>query len=420
MASVLRHRDFTLLWAALTVSELGDSVTFLAFPLVAVVALGAPPVQVGLVSAAGSVAWLLVGLPAGVWVDRLRRRPVMIASDLARAALLVSVPLAWWLGLLTVAQLAVVALLSGMAQVLFSVANTALLPRVLPADRLADGNGVLQASASAASIVGPGLGGGLVQLVGAPAALLLDVASFLLSAGAVGAMRTSEPVPAAARRRLRAELREGMAYVLRTPLPRTLAIGATVCNVALAGYDTVLIIFLVRQLQLPTWVIGLAFGAVSVGGLVGAALAGRLARRIGDARAVRLAAGAVLCGLLTPLAGGGARLAWLVVGGLGLSAALGIFNVCVASGLQASVPGALLGRVTASIRVFTRGALSLGALLGGVLAGVLVPRTALALVLVLLLPIPVIIWRSPLGRVRTLAELTPSPEPSPTSLPTGA
>src|SRR6185437_10193705 len=145
---------FTLLWAGLTVSELGNSVTFLAFPLVAVLALGATPLLVGVVGAAGSVAWLVVGLPSGVWVDRLPRRPVMIASDLARAVLLLSVPVAWWLGILTVAQLAVVALLAGVGEVLFSLANTALLPRVLPADRLADGNSVLQASFSGAAIAG--------------------------------------------------------------------------------------------------------------------------------------------------------------------------------------------------------------------------------------------------------------------------
>jgi MFS family permease len=407
MPSVLRHRDFTLLWAGLTVSELGNTVTFLAFPLVAVLALGASPLLVGVVGAAGSVAWLVVGLPAGVWVDRLRRRRVMIASDLARAVLLLSVPVAWWLGILTIAQLAVVALLAGVGEVLFSLANTAFLPRVLPADRLADGNSVLQASFSGAAIAGPGLGGGLVQLLGAPATLLVDAVSFLVSAVSVGAMRTREEAPARPeqRRRLRSELREGMSYMVRTPLPRTLALTATLCNLALSGYDVVIILFAVRDLHLAAGVIGLVFGAGSIGGLVGSALAGRVVRRVGDARAILLAALGVVFGLLTPLATRGLGLAWLIAGSVGATASIGVYNVCVLSAMQTTVPSALLGRVAASVRVFTRGVMPVGALLGGALAGWLPERAALAIVVALLLGVPVLAWSSPLARVRSTAEL---------------
>jgi MFS family permease len=406
MPSVLRHRDFALLWSGLAVSELGNTVTFLAFPLVAVLALGTSPLLVGVVGAAGSMAWLIVGLPAGVWVDRLPRRRVMIASDLARAALLLSIPVAWWLGLLTVAQLAVVALLAGAGEVLFSLANTALLPRVLPAERVADGNSVLQASFSGAAIIGPGVGGGLVQLLGAPVALLVDAASFLVSAATVGAMRTRESAPERPQqRRLRTELREGMSYMVRTPLPRTLALTATLCNLALSGYDVVIILFAVRDLHLAAGLIGLVFGAGSVGGLLGSALAGRLAGRVGDARAILLAALGVVFGLLTPLATGGLGLAWLIAGSFGATAAIGVFNVCVLSAMQTTVPSALLGRVAASVRVFTRGVMPIGALLGGALAGWLPERAALAIVVTLLLGVPVLAWTSPLARVRSTAEL---------------
>lgn len=422
MPSVLRHRDFRLLWAGLTVSELGNSVTYVALPLVAVLALHASAFQIGLISAASSVAWLVIGLPAGVWVDRLRRRPVMIASDLVRAVLMVSIPVGWWLGVLTVAQLVAVALLLGVGTVFFTLANTAFTPRVLPADRLPDGNSLLQASMSGANIAGPGLAGVLVQLLGGPATLLFDAVSFLVSAAAVRVMGTREEIHAPSRhRRLRTDLRQGMAHMIHTPLARTLAIGASVCNLALSAFDTVVIIFLVHQLHLTPGLIGLVFGVISVGGLLGSAVAGWLARRLGDARTIVLAAVGSLFGLLTPLATGGLGLSWLLLGGLGLSAAIGVFNVCVVSGMQATVPHELLGRVMASVRVFSRGALPVGALLGGALATWLVPRAALAVSVLMLLPIPVIFWLSPLARVRTLAQLgpgraepvTPAPEPVP-------
>ncbi len=416
MASVLRHRDFALLWAGQTVSDLGNAVTFVALPLVAVLVLHASSFQVGLIAAASSVAWLFIALPAGVWTDRRRRRPVMIASDVVRALLMFSIPVAWWLDILTVTQLVLVALLLGAGGVLFTIADGAFMPQVLPRDRLADGNGALQASMSAANITGPGLAGLLIQLIGAPVTLLVDAVSFLVSAGTVAAMRTREEPPArpAQHPRMLGEVLDGLRYVFRNPLPRTLALGVGLANLVYGGYDTVVVLFLARQLHLPAGVIGVLFGVASVGGLLGSMLAGRLTRRYGDARVpVRATIVMVIGGLLMPLTMTGFGLIWFVAGSLLLSAGIGVFNVCVVSAMQATTPARMLGRALASTRMFTRGGLPLGALFGGLLATLFAPRWALAIVMLLQVPMPLVFLLSPLGRVRTVAELPHPVEPEP-------
>jgi MFS family permease len=267
----------------------------------------------------------------------------------------------------------------------------------------------MQASLSASNIAGPGLAGFLVQLIGGPATLVLDAASFVVSAVTVGAMRTKEtPAPRPETPpRLLADVGFGLRYVFRNPLPRTLAIGAGLCNLVLGGYDTVIILLLARQLHLSAGVIGLLFGVTAVGGLLGSLAAGGVARRLGDARAIVLSTAVFTgAGLLIPFTGTGLGLTWFVAGSALFGVSVGVFNVCVVSAMQATTPAHLLGRVSASIRTFTRGALPLGALLGGGLASVVAPRWALATMMVLLLPMPFVFRFSPLGRVRTVAELS--------------
>jgi MFS family permease len=206
---------------------------------------------------------------------------------------------------------------------------------------------------------------------------------------------------------------EGLRYVLRTPLPRTIALGIGLCNLVLGGFDTVVILFLARQLRQSAGLIGVLLAVGSVGGMLGAALAGRVARRLGDARTpVLMTAAMVPAGLLLPLTGTGWGLAWFVAGSVLFTAAVGVFNVCVISAIQATTPPGMLGRVAASVRVFTRGALPLGALFGGALASVFAPRWALATLMLLLVPLPVVFRLSPLGRAREIRELAPA-EPGP-------
>ena len=413
MASVLRQRDFRLLWSAQTISELGSAVTQVAFPLIAIGTLHASNFAVGVLTASGTAAWLLVGLPAGVWVDRWPRRPVMVAADLGRAALVASVPLAWALGALTVAQLAVVALLTGVLAVFFNVADTAFLPAVLKPDRLSDGNSLLQASFAGSGIAGPGLGGALVQLFGAPAAVLADAASFVVSGLCVLRIRATERRPAAAERpvaaerRLAREVAEGVRFVLRFSLTRAVVSSVTVTNFLYGGFDAVKFVFLVRQLGVRPAVVGLLFAIGGIGGLAGSLGAGVVARRFGDARVLWLSlAVEAVSGLMIPLTTRGWGLIWFVAAISAMSFSIALFNVCVITAVQAATPEALLGRTIASTRVFTRSALTLGGLAGGALASVVSPRSALAILMALAVLVPVRLRLSAVGRVRRLSDLS--------------
>ncbi len=413
MRSLFRDRDFRFLWFGQGISEIGSAVTVVVLPLIAVGQLRATPFQVGLITAAGFGAWLVVGLPLGAWADRRRRRPLLIAADLGRAALVATLPLAGAAGVLTVAHLAVVALLVGGLSVLFDVAYPAYLPTVVDKDRLVDANGKLFATESAAYIAGPGLGGVLIQAVGAATTLLLDVVSFLVSALTLRMIRAVEPEPppapttAARGRRLRAELAEGLRYTFRWPFTRAILAGCALANLVFGGYQAVVVVFLYVTVGLGAATIGLLFAVAGIGAVVGALLAAPLAGRFGDARLVWLAPAAqVGFGLLIPFTGPGWRMAPFVVGSFVINGCIGIFNVCVRAAIQASVPSHLLGRTSASVRLFSRGALPVGALAGGALAAAAGPRAAVAVLMAGLVLCPLWLRFSPLGRVRTVAELS--------------
>jgi MFS family permease len=414
--SLLRDRSFALLLGGQTISNLGSAVTFLVFPLIAVRTLDASTFAVSVITAAGSVAWLVVSLPAGVWVDRIRRRPILLGTDLASVVLLVTVPAAAALHLLTVAQMVAVAFGLGVANVVFNVAYPAFLPSLIPVDRLVEGNGMLEASVSATSIAGPSLGGLLVLVVSAPAVLLVDVASFLVSAGAFTVMRVSEPRPRRDQPQDRpgmlAEIGTGLRYELASPSIRVLTVGVTVGNFVFGGYLALEVVFLARQLGVASSVIGVLFSVGGVGGIIGSLVAGRLARRLGDARLLVLSTVFTATFMLAiPLTGRGAALTWFAVGSMMIAAGAAAFNVCARAAIQRTAPLSMLGRVTASIRVFSRGVLPLGALAGGVIAQADSPRTALWVMLAIYLVVPVWMRLSPLGRVRDVADLHVEPEP---------
>ena len=215
---MLHDRGFVLLWLGQTVSEFGSMVTLVA-----------SPAQVGMLTAAAYAAWLVVGLPAGAWIDRVRRRRVMVIADLLRAAVLATVPLAWALDALTIWQLAGVAFTVGLLSVIFETAWSVYVREVVDRDQLVDANGKLSASASAAMIGGPGLGGALLQIFSAPLALIADALSFLVSALCLYRIRVTETVaPRSERRSLRAEIAEGLRYGIRvaTAQDRALSIRA--------------------------------------------------------------------------------------------------------------------------------------------------------------------------------------------------
>jgi MFS family permease len=246
-----RHREFLKYWTASAISDVGSQVTALALPLIGALTLGATPWQMGLLTASSTAPILLVGLFAGVLVDRLRRRPVLIATDVGRAILLLTIPLASLFGMLTIELLCVVALLVGALNVFFDLAHLAFLPVLVERDHLVDGNAKLEVTAAGAQVVGPNFGGALVGLLGAPFAVLLDALSFLLSGWLINRTRASEPPPTAAKRSsVWAEIREGFRIVLAQPLLRAIMAASATMNFFGRMFLAVYVLYMTRDLGL--------------------------------------------------------------------------------------------------------------------------------------------------------------------------
>ena len=374
------HRDFRLLWGGETVSELGSQVSLLAIPLLAVRTLHATTFQVGLLTAASTAAFLIVGLPAGVWVDRIRRHWVMIAADLGRVLALGSIPVAYALGALTMVQLIVVTLVTGILTVFFDVAYQSYLPSLVGREHLVEGNAKLTGSAQVASVAGPSIAGGLVQAIGSSYAVVVDSLSFLVSALAVAGIRTPEAkpeVPEGGHLSLRHDMAEGLRFVFHNPLLRAIACTTASSNLASGIAAAVEVVFLVRTVHASPAVIGLLFTLGGVGGVLGALVAGPLARRIGGARATIVGiftnVGALLIPLTQPKAG-------LLLFGFGMffvSFGAVVYNINQVSFRQRLCPDRLLGRMNATMRFVVWGVLPIGALVGGVLGTVIGLRATL-------------------------------------------
>lgn len=369
--SLLKHRDFLLLWSGQTVSEVGSQISVLALPLVAVVVLGASALQVGVLSAAGTCAYLLVSLPAGAVVDRVRKRRLMLACDVGLLGVVGSVPVAHALGVLTLGQLYGVALAAGVLSVFFSVAYQSYLPALLGPDRLMDGNGKLAASQSAAQLAGPGIGAGLVAGAGAAVAMVADALSFAVSAGTLAAIRTPEPAPVRDPRRLtlRAQITPGVRHVLRDPILRNSVGFNGTANFFVIMVETLGPVYLIRELHVRPALVGLLVALGAAGGVAGGVVAGTLARRVGSAR-ISWVAMTVLAapGLLIPLAGHGWWALLYGAGWVSWTFSSVVTNISLTSYRQSTCPPAMLGRVSAAARWINWGTLPLGGLTGGALA----------------------------------------------------
>lgn len=381
---LLWHRNFRLLWFGETVNQLGSAMALVGVPLLAVIDLHASPFVVGALAAAAWLPWLVIGLPAGAWVDRLPVRPLMIICDLVPAALYASVPLAYWLHRLTIAQLLAVELLADGAAVFFSTAYQVNLPALVSDADLVEGNAKLQGSASAASLGGRGLAGVIAQALGAVTALLFNAISFLVSAACLLAIHASEPNRKSRREqfRLRRDIGEGIRLVFADPYLRQLSLFGGAANFALDGYAAVVVVFLVRVLGLSAGLVGLLVAVPGVGGLTGALLARRISARLGTAKTMLVSTlGALPFALLTPLAAPGPRLAYYVAGILVAATGVGIGNVVQVTFRQIYCPAGILGRVTTTMRFVAFGTSPLGALAGGTLATGLGARNALWIML---------------------------------------
>jgi MFS family permease len=367
-----RHRDFLSLWSAETISQFGSQVTLLALPFVAILALDATTFQVALLTTLEFLPFILVSLPAGVWVDRFPRRPVLIIGDVGRAALLASVPIAYALDVLTLEQLYVVGFATGVFTVFFDVAYQAYLPSLVDREQLVEGNSKLEVSRAGAQIGGPAVAGGLIEALTAPVAVLVDALSFLGSALFLFRIRKREEIQRSdeARPSMRKELSEGLRYVLGHPLLRPIAICTGSSNFFGNVAFAIFIVFAVRELGLTAGVVGLVFALGNVGWLAAAVLAGRIAGRFGVGRTI--VGSGFLFGpalLLVPLAPeGNAAIPFLVASGVISGFGVVLYNIQQVSLRQAITPERIQGRMNAVMRFLVWGTIPLGGLTGGALA----------------------------------------------------
>jgi len=382
VSGLWRRPDFLKLWLGQTVAQCGSQVSDLAVPLTAALLLGATPGQMGLLRASTFAPYLLVGLLAGVWVDRLPRRPILILGDVGRAVLLASIPAAWLLGWLSITQLYVVGLLAGTLTVFFEIGYQSYLPTLIERHELVEGNSKLETSRSLAFVAGPSLAGGLVQALSAPLAVVTNAVTFAVSAMCLFLITAPEPVNrrVSDRASVREEIWQGLRAVLGDRVLRPLAASTAVFNFFFNTLFAVYILYLTRELGVMPAVLGVILAAFGVGGILGALTAASAARWFGLGPAIIGALFLSSVGAtLVPIAGGSLALmvALLALGSGVFGAGVVSYMVNALSLRQAITDDSLQGRVNATMRFIMWGAIPLGALAGGALGDALGLRSTL-------------------------------------------
>ena len=398
---LLRQRNFRLFWTGESISEFGNSVTVVVIPLVAIETLHASTFIVTLLTAMVWLPWVIIGLPAGAWVDRLPPRRVMLVSDAISVVVYASVPVAAWFGVLTVAQLIAVVLIAGAATVFFNSAYQVLLPGVVDEADLTEGNAKLLGSREVAQIGGPGLGGLLAQAAGPVTGLLADAVSFAVSFCCLTAMqpprdrRSAGPAAGG--------MLDGLRFAWRDPYVRAMTAFSSLGNLALTGVEALLVLFLVRTIGLSSAATGLVMASLGVGGLLGAFAARPLGRLFGTARAMIFVVPAGLCfALLLPLADKGPRLAFACVALMSSGSVVVIANVIFDSFMQIYVSPDILGRVTSATGAVMFAMMPVGALLAGGFATALGVRAALWILTALIAASGLTFLLTPMRHLRDL------------------
>jgi MFS family permease len=433
-ASLLRHPDFLRFWTAQTVSQFGSQVSLLAIPLVAISYLGSSAVEVAFLSTMEFLPFVFFALPAGVWIDRLRRRPILIGADVGRALLLATIPVAWVAGVLTIWQLYVVAFLVGVLTVFFDVAYQAYLPSLVERERILDGNAKLETSRSVAQTAGPAIAGWLIGVLTAPIAVIVNSASFIASGIALLVIRRPEPEPgarttdgadgigggaavgmagatatgaAAERAGLRREVTAGLRYVFANRYLRAIALTMSLTNFFGQVVYSLFFVYAVRELGLEAGALGLILGIGNIGLVAGALTATSVARRIGLGRAIVvsiLVAGSAT--VLIPLAPASAPAPFLIAQGLLFGWAVLVFNINQVSYRQAITPEHLQGRMNATMKFIAVLMIPAGSIAGGLLAAAFDMHTA--------------IWVGSIGAVFSFLPAFFSPLRSLRAIPAGA
>ncbi len=402
-----RHRDFLSLWGAETISQFGTQVSLLALPFVAIIVLEESAFKIAALTSVEFLPFLLFTLPAGVWVDRLRRKPILVLGNVGRAVALLSVPIVYWVGGLTIWQLYVVGFAVGVCTVFFDVAYQSYIPALVGREDVVEANSKLEISRAAANIAGPGMAGGLIALLTAPVAVLVDAVSYAVSAVLLFGIRKQEEAPPRAERRsLRDELGEGLGYVFRNPYQRTMVAMTALSNFFGQVVFSILLVYAVRELDLSAGTIGVALAIGNLGTLASALTAKRIGDRLGVGRTILLASclfgpGTLLIAFAPeayalPLI----VLAMIVIGFGGI-----LYNVTAISLIQAITPDRILGRANASRRFVVWGVVPLGGFTGGALASTIGLRETMVVGALggLLTIVPILI--SPLRSVGKMSEL---------------
>lgn len=401
------ERAFWTYWSASTASGLGSAVTGVALPLTAVLLLHASTFEMGLLAAASYVAWLVVGLPAGAMVRRMPLRATQVVLDLVRAAAIAAIPLAWWAGVLALWQLVAVALVISFANVFFGVANSTFLPRVVPKAKLHQRNSLMSGTDAVTQLGGPSLGGVLVQTIGAAAAMYVDAASYVVSAVFLSTLPESAEPRAPSpddRTPLRRQIREGWDFVTRHPVMNACMWDATATNFVCGGQMALFAVYLVRVADAPAGLVGFLLASEGIGSLIGAALSPRVVRGLGSARACLVAGVVSVVGaLIIPVGHHALACVMFVLGNIVFAGGVVVLSTATRTFRQTATPPDLLSRVMATVRFVSWGAIPFGGLTAGLLGGWLGVRETLFVFGALTALSPIILFFSPVRRMRDLA-----------------
>ena len=408
-----RNSDFMNLWGAESIAQFGSQISPVAIPLLAALTLNATPFQMGVLTAAGGLPVLLIGFVAGAWVDRLRRKPVMMAMDLGRALALLAIPLAALIDALSIPLLIVVSLIVGTQSVIFNAAYVSIMPSLVEHDELAEANGKLYSSASVAQVAGPALAGSLVSLISAPVVIAINSVTYLWSAWFIGRIRKPEHIePLRDDRHFWREVREGFAALFASPVLRALAFSSATINLAGWMFLAVYVLYMTDDLGLSSTGVGLVFASGGVGALIGSMLVSRFSKRFGvGPTLVWSAVGFGAFGLTVPLAILVPQYAlplvvfaecmqWLT---------LVMFNVNALSLRQSLTPNRLLGRVSASNQVLAQGMMPIGSFLGGVFGTLVGIQATLLIGVAGMFAAAAWVWFSPTIKIR---EMPGQPDPT--------
>lgn len=370
--SLWRHGGFLRFWGGETASQFGSQLGGLAIPVLAIALLHASEFEIGVLSAAGTAAFLVVGLPAGAWIDRMLKRRVMIWADGIRAIAMAAIPALWLANVLAMWQLILVAVVVGVATVFFDVAYQSYVPVLVERNQIADANSKLETTSQLARIGGPALAGGLLTVLQAPILLAGTAVTYLASFAVLTTIRDRElPAPRENRRPLWVEIKEGAAFVWNQPLLRSIVACTSVKNFFATLATTMLPVLVLRDLNLGPAVLGIAIAVGSVGGLLGAAFSARLARWLGEGTVISLSAivggiGMLLLAAMTLVPS--IAVPVFVVAEFVLSFNILVYNIAQVSFRQRICPMPLLGRMNASIRFVVWGVVPIAGLLSGILA----------------------------------------------------